>query len=208
MTNLILFDVNKYMDNLSFQSRIRLINRNEFRALMSREFASVDYPWTIKQTVYSQKVRTDGIYDCTAMAVKDKSNVLLFHICPTNNTNSNFKKLETEIIQKIIKTFNLDCLQGFILGSKEYNINSPRSLELFDMMEGVLKKLHIQYSKFKGGNYTNDIAYDSKKDEWVIGCDMLDLLSTPKEKNFDTPQNALSRIFDQVKLANSDRLSW
>ncbi len=55
MTNLILFDVNKYMDNLSFQSRIRLTNRNEFTALMSREFASVDYPWTIKQTVYSQK---------------------------------------------------------------------------------------------------------------------------------------------------------
>ncbi len=70
MTNLILFDVNKYMDNLSFQSRIRLTNRNEFTALMSREFCKCRLPVDNKTNRILSKVRTDGIYDCTAMGVK------------------------------------------------------------------------------------------------------------------------------------------
>ncbi len=207
MANLFLLCINVNMDNISFQSRIKIAGRADFRNLVNREFASVDYPWTIKQTALSQKARTDGIYDCTAMGVNDGEKVLLFHICPTETRNQNFKKLETEITEKIVNLLNLDCLKGFILGSKKYNINSPRSSELFDMMEGVLKKLHIQYSKFKGGDYTNDITYNSTKDEWLIGNELLDVIST-KEAQFKTPQKAVEKIFDQINIADCDELSW
>lgn len=208
MTNLILFSFNENMDNISFQSRIRLTNRYEFRNLVNREFEQVFYPWTMKETVCSKKARTDGIYDCTALGITDGIKVLLFHICPTVIKNQDFNKLETQITEKIINMMNLDYLQGFILGSKKYNINSPRSTELFDMIEGLLKKLHIQYSKFKGGNFNNNIAYDSTKDEWIIGSDFLNTISSPKESLFESPQNAAKRIFDQVKIADCDELTW
>lgn len=208
MTNLKLFRLNKNMDNISFQSRIRITNCDEFRRFAKKGFAQVNYPWSIKETVYSQKARTDGIYDCTALGITDGLKVLLLHICPTVSKNQDFNKLETQITEKIINMMNLDYLQGFILGSKKYNINSPRSTELFDMMEGLLKKLHIQYSKFKGGNYNNSIAYDSTKDEWIIGSDFLNTISSPKESLFETPQKAAKRIFDQVKIADCDELTW
>lgn len=196
------------MDNISFQSRIRLTNRSEFRKLVNREFAQVNYPWTIKETAYSQKVRTDGVYDCTVLGINDGLNALLFHICPTRNENKNFKQLETQITEKIINLLNLDYLQGFILGSKKNNVNSPRSSELFDMAEGLFKKLHINYSKFKGGTFTHNIAYDSTKDEWLIGSNFLDEKLQEKQRLFKTAQNAIQKIFDEVKIADFDELGW
>lgn len=207
MTNLILLCININMDNISFQSRIKLTSRAEFSKFVKREFTQVNYPWTIKETALSNKARTDGIYDCTAMGITDGDKVLLFHICPTDGRNQNFKKLETEITEKIKNLLNSDYLQGFILGSKKDNINSPLSSKLFDMMEGVLKNLNIQYSKFKGGDYTNDIAYNSTKDEWVIGNELLDFITT-KEAQFKTPQKAGEKIFQEVKIAACDELSW
>lgn len=196
------------MNNISFQSKIRITTQSEFRTLVNREFAKVDYPWTIKESVCAQKASTDGIYDCTTMGVTDGLKVLLFHICPTVSQNKNFKQLESQITENIINKMNLNCVQGFILGSKKNNIDSPRSDELFNIMEGLLKKLHIQFSKFKGGDYTNNIAYDSTKDEWIIGSNIFDLLNIPKKSILGTPYNAAKRIFEQVKIADCDELSW
>lgn len=207
MTNLILLCIIINMDNISFQSRIKLTSRAEFSKFVNREFAQVNYPWTIKQTALSNKARTDGVYDCTAMGITDGDKVLLLHICPTDSRNQNFKKLENKISESILSKLNPDYLQGFILGSKKDNINSPFSSKLFEIMEGILKKLNIPYSKFKGGNYTNDIAYNSTKDEWIIGNELLDVITT-KEAKFKTPQKAAEKIFDQIKIADCDELSW
>lgn len=207
MTKLFLFCINEDMDNISFQSRIRLTSLSEYRNLATHEFKNVYYPWTIKETACAPKTKTDGVYDCTALGITDGDKSLLFHICPTVKENQNFKKLEEQITQKIVNLLNLDYLQGFILGSKPYNINSPKSTPLFDMMEGILKKLHIEYSKFKGGNYTNSIAYDNTNDEWIIGSDLLEYISC-KEKLFKTPQKAAEKIFNEVKIADCDKLIW
>lgn len=208
MTNLNLFRLNKNMDNISFQSRIRITNCDEFRRFAKKGFAQVNYPWSIKETVYSQKARTDGIYDCTTLGITDGIKVLLFHICPTNPKNKNFKQVEAQITQKIKELMDTNSLQGFILGGKKYNINSPRSFELFEIMEGVLQKLHIKYSKFKGGDFTNNLAYNSTKDEWIIGSDLLNNILQSKENLFKTPDKAAAKIFEQIKLADCDELSW
>lgn len=208
MTNLNLFRLNKNMDNISFQSRIRITSCDEFRSLAKRGFAQVNYPWSIKETAYSTKARTDGICDCTALGITDGFKVLLFHICPTNPKNKNFKQVEAQVTQKIKDLMNPEYLQGFILGGKKYNINSPRSFELFEIIEGVLQKLHIEYSKFKGGDFVNNLAYNSTKDEWIIGTNFLDIISSPKGDLFETPQKAAERIFGQVKIADCDELTW
>lgn len=195
------------MDNISFQSQIRLVKRADFRNMVRQKFVSVDYPWTIKETAYSKKVRTDGVFDCTAMGVTDGDNVLLFHICPNISANKNSKKLETQIVEKILTLLNPDCLQGVIIGSKQYNINSPRSSELFNMMEKLLKKLNVQYSKFKGGDFENDIAYNAEKNEWIIGSSLFDNLSSYITL-FNKPESAAKKIFNEVKISKEDNLSW
>lgn len=196
------------MDNISFQSRIRLTSRNEYLKYVTRRFASVEYPWSIKQTALAQKARTDGIFDCTALGVTDGEKVLLFHICPTNPKNKNFEQIKNQIIQKIKDFMNPEYLQGLILGSKQNNIGSPKSPEMFNIMESILKELDIQYSKFKGGDFTNNLAYDSTKDEWIIGSEMFDILNTSPKTMFKTPDKAAAKIFDQIDIANCDELTW
>lgn len=207
MTNFILFELNKNMDNISFQSKIKIINRNEFRKIITPQFASVNYPWTLKESVCAQKARTEAVYDCTVFGVTDGEKVFLEHLCPTVKVNQNFSKIATHISEKIKNQLNSDNLQGFILGSKPYNINSPKSTPLFNMLENLLKKFNIEYSKFKGGVYTNNVAYDAIKDEWIIGSELLDPISL-KETIFKTPKNAALKIFDEIKIADCDNLSW
>lgn len=208
MANLNLFRLNKNMNNISFQSRIRITSCDEFNSLVNKEFKQVNYPWSIKETAYSPKARTDGVFDCTALGITDGSKVLLFHICPTNPKNKDFKLIAKKITENIKNLMNPEYLQGFILGGKEHNINSPRSFELFDIMEAVLKKLHIEYSKFKGGDFVNNVAYNSTNDEWIIGSNLLNTISSSKENLFRTPKNAVEKIFGDVKIADCDELTW
>ena len=196
------------MDNISFQSRIRLTDKTEYLKYVTREFTSVEYPWTVKQTALAQKARTDGIFDCTALGITDGEKVLLFHICPTNPKNKDFKQIKNQIIQKIKDLMNPEYLQGLILGSKQYNIGSPKSSELFNIIENLFKELHIQYSKFKGGDFTNNLAYNSTKDEWIIGSEFLDILNSSKETVFKNPDKVAAKIFDHVSIANCDELTW
>lgn len=207
MTNFIFFGFNKNMDNISFQSRIRITDRNGFRNIVNRQFAYVNYPWTLKEGVCAQKARTDAVYDCTVFGVTDGEKVLMEHLCPTVKDNQDFHKIAASITEKIKTHLNLNDLQGFILGSKPHNINSSKSTPLFDMLEELFIKLNIEYSKFKGGKYTNNVAYDSTKDEWIIGSELLDEIPS-KETLFKNPQKAAEKIFDEIKIANCDDLSW
>jgi len=195
------------MDSISFQSQIRLVKRADFRNMVDRNFVRVDSPWTIKETAYSKNARTDGVFDCTAMGVTDGDKVLLFHICPTNPKNKDFHKIAAQVSEKIKNLMNPEYLQGFIMGGKADNINSPRSSELFEILEDVLNKLNIQYSKFKGGDFENDVAYNSTKDEWIIGSSLFDNLNSYIDL-FKKPENAAKKIFNEVKISKDDELTW
>ena len=55
------------MNNISFKSRIRPVGNWEFQGLTSG-FAKkqyVNYPWTVKESVLSEKAITKNVYDCT-----------------------------------------------------------------------------------------------------------------------------------------------
>ena len=53
----------------------------------------VDYPWTIKESVFSNNAYTKNIADCTVCGITDGLKVLLIHLCPTNKENFNFNKV-------------------------------------------------------------------------------------------------------------------
>lgn len=192
------------MDNISFKSRIKLVQTEDFVKLtQNKNIKSVNYPWTIKESVKAPNALTTDIYDCTALGIvsKDDNNVLLMHISPNGTDYKKINKIETFISKKI----NLlsDNLTGFIIGSKKNNINSPTSTKMFDKLSGILDKYNIPYTKFKGGNYSNNIAYSSKDDTWLVANDVVDLSKNVYNKN---KKQILNFMFDEVKTAPNDNI--
>ena len=192
------------MDNISFKSRIKLVQTEDFaRLTQNKNMKSVNYPWTIKESVKAPNALTTDIYDCTALGIvsKDDNNVLLMHISPNGTDYKKINKIETFISQKI----NLlsDNLTGFIIGSKKNNINSPTSTKMFDKLAGILDKYNIPYTKFKGGNYSNNIAYSSKDDTWLVANDVVDLSKSVYNKN---KKQILNFMFDEIKTAPNDNI--
>ena len=192
------------MDNISFKSRIKLVQTEDFVKLtQNKNMKSVNYPWTIKESVKAPNALTTDIYDCTALGLvsKDNNNVLLMHISPNGTDYKKINKIETFISKKI----NLlsDNLTGFIIGSKKNNINSPTSTKMFDKLSGILDKYNIPYTKFKGGNYSNNIAYSSKDDTWLVANDVVDLSKNVYNKN---KKQILNFMFDEVKTAPNDNI--
>lgn len=192
------------MDNISFKSRIKLVQTEDFaRLTQNKNMKSVNYPWTIKESVKAPNALTTDIYDCTALGIvsKDDNNVLLMHISPKGTDYKKINKIETFISKKI----NLlsDNLTGFIIGSKKNNINSPTSTKMFDKLAGILDKYNIPYTKFKGGNYFNNIAYSSKDDTWLVANDVVDLSKSVYNKN---KKQILNFMFDEIKTAPNDNI--
>ena len=192
------------MDNISFKSRIKLVQTEDFaRLTKNKNMTSVNFPWTIKESVKAPNALTTDIYDCTALGIvsKDDNNVLLMHISPNGTDYKKINKIETFISKKI----NLlsDNLTGFIIGSKKNNINSPTSTKMFDKLAGILDKYNIPYTKFKGGNYSNNIAYSSKDDTWLVANDVVDLSKSVYNKN---KKQILNFMFDEIKTAPNDNI--
>lgn len=192
------------MDNISFQSRIRLTSMNAFnKEIHYGKKNYVNYPWTVKESVISDKAATTDIYDCTAAGFTDGSKVLMLHICPTEPRNNNLSKIEKFINEKIDP--NNPYLQGFILGSKNFNPNTPNSPKVFDFFLNIMNKLDIPFSYFRAGDYANNIAYSTLKDEWIIGSELLNAVD---KSIFKTPQKAIEKIFEESKISNFDELTW
>lgn len=188
------------MENkISFKSQIRLATPDEFRKIAGRIGCEkfVDYPWTIKQSVFSDSAYTKNVFDCTVCGITDGKNVLLTHICPTVIHNSNFSIIKDYIKSKI-NLKNPD-LQGFLLGSVN-DTKNPLSRTIFMNFANFLENCKIPYSKFKGSRIENNIAYCASKDEWVISNPKITL-----ETQKDT-KGLLNNIFEEIEICDLDTL--
>ncbi len=193
------------MDNISFQSRIKITDITSFnKEVRFPKKNYVNYPWTKKESVLADNAATTGVFDCTAAGLTDGIRVFLLHLCPTFEENKNFKNIENFIRKKI--DLSDSNLQGFILGSKNQNLDSPDSPLVFDFFEKFMQKFNIPYSSFRGGNFIHNIAYSSSKDEWVIGSSLLEHVD--KKTVFTSPEKACEKIFDKYKIAECDELYW
>lgn len=189
------------MDNISFTSRIKLVSNENFARLIPKGTKSVDFPWTISESVLGQSALTKDIYDCTSAGIVADGEVLLMHLSPNGGNYKTLNKVEKFITQKI-NLFSRN-IQGFLIGSKKNNINSPNSTKLFDKFEKLLNKHNIPYSKFKGGNYNNNIAYLGDKDTWLISNDVVDLTKSVYRND---KKQVTKFMFDDVKISDNDIL--
>lgn len=192
------------MNDISFKSAIRPVSPKQFNNIVSGygKERFVDFPWTIKESVLSQKVYTKGVEDCSFFGLTDGVKVLGMHICPTITENFDFTKIANFIKSKIdLKNI---YLQGFVLGGRRHSENNF-SFKLFDNFIKLLEENNIPYSKFKGSSNINDIAYDSITDEWIV--------STPLAENENIRQTISAKtlfenIFDEVSISKEDEAIW
>ena len=194
------------MSNISFQSRIKFVNKEDFKKIVSSHGKqnAVCYPWTVNESLVAKEAYTEGVFDCTVCGITDGLKVLLMHICPTRKENQDFSKI-TEFMKNKLDLFNSNK-HGFLLGSKDIKFLGEDSLILFDNFEKFFQENQISYSKIKGGMSINDVAYSSKKDEWLVSHDFYD--SKRCKRLFKTPLNYLKNKYDEVEISSLDKLSW
>lgn len=193
------------MDGISFQSIIRPVNREHFYKNISKHKIqqSVEYPWTVKESVLSNNANTTGVFDCTVLGLTDGIKVLLMHICPTRKENYYFSKIADYIKENI--DLKSSKLHGFLLGSKA-NLRDCSSELLFNNFEKFLKENNIKYSKLKGGPCTTNVAYSAEKDEWIISNEATE--NTELKKYYKTPLDFLKCCYADVKIADCDNVEW
>lgn len=193
------------MNNISFQSKIRPVNREQFyKSIYSHPMnASVEYPWTVKETVYATKANTTGVFDCTVLGLTDGIKVFLMHICPTRKENYYFSKIADYIKENI--DLKSSKLHGFLLGSKA-NLRDCSSELLFNNFEKFLKENNIIYSKFKGGPCNSNVAYSAEEDEWIISNEATE--NSQLKKYYETPLDFFKCCYADVKIADCDSVEW
>lgn len=192
------------MNNINFKSTIRPVSPQQFKNTVStygkKNF--IAYPWTIKESVISDRLYTSGVEDCSFFAITNGIKALGMHLCPTMEDNFVFSKIK-EFIEKNINLKDPN-LQGFILGGRRHSEDN-RSFRLYENLENFLKNNKIPYSKFKGGREPNDIAYNSTKDEFLISTVFAQ--SETLKKRYKT-DSFLEQIFDEVKISEEDEVCW
>ena len=189
------------MDNVSFKARIRPTTMKEFTEATADIYkrASVEYPWTAKETIKAAKAYTTDILDCTAGGIVDESdkNVVLFHICPTQPQNFNFEEIEKHIMSFVEE--GRGKLRGFLIGSQKIFKDSDI---LFKKLQKMLKNKKIPITIIKGTKEDKThILYDSKKDEWLISNFAINHKIHSGEKD---AKKILTDCFDEVKIAAGD----
>ena len=194
------------INGITFQSKIRPVNREQFNKIIStyEKHHFVDYPWTVKESVLSNKAYTKGVFDCTVCGITDRTKVLLLHICPTMKANQDF----SSIINFIKRTFDIKSpnMQGFLLGSKNLPYVGEKSLKMFDNFEKFFEQHKIPFSKIKGGRYANDVAYSCHTDEWIISHEKLANYSS--RSSYKNPANFIDMHYDEIKINELDEISW
>ena len=193
------------MDNITFTSRIRPVTRAEFSRVISSygDKNFVGYPWTLKESVLSNKAYTKDIADCSVCGITDGLKVLLIHLCPTEKINFQFNKVVDFIKEKF--DLNNPDLQAILIGGKPECTHGVDSYKLFGMFENFLDNSKIPYSKLKGGMGTKDVAYSASTDEWIIHNDAFKF---PERNIFKPVEKAMEETYNEVKIADCDELRW
>ena len=195
------------MDNISFKSRIRLVEPSEFVKIFrnSKYDKFVDYPYTIKESVKAKNAITTDVYDCTACGITDGQQVFLCHICPTVPANTNFELIKS-YIKRVIDITD-ENLQGFLLGSTENNPGSPNSSALFEKFVRFFEDNNIPFSQFKGclHGQSSNTAYFTGKDEWLISNE---LIKPDIKRVFESPLQAVKSLFEKVEISDFDEICW
>ena len=200
--------------SVTFTSRIRLVQRQEFDAYIkaNRLRAHVDCPWTADEILRAKRAYTTGVCDCSAGGITDVSGVVMFHLCPLDDNLKNWDHVVKTLEKKI--RLSGTKLRGLLLGSENYS----ESNELFGRLQEFMKKYNIPYSKFRLNKKFDgevDILFNSVNNEWritnpEIGIGVVlnqsSIRNMSKEGKSDALVNLAKRAFKDVEIDKGDVL--
>lgn len=190
---------------VNFTSDIRFVNRQTFEEAR-KSCVEVLEPWTFKEIIRATRAATSNILDCIAggVLVRSKENpkayeVVMFHINSVYDENKNPAALKKILEEKLD---GRKPVRALIIGGKDYR---DYSMQMFDMIEGVIKGFDIPYTKMRGDTKGRlcRIAYDGVQDEWLVSSSALDFDFF--ERNITPLISDIKGLFGQVKMASDNK---
>lgn len=186
------------MEKITFTSRLKPVKISEFGLIKSKIGSknSVDFPWTVNQTVKSKDVYTTNVIDCSSCLITDGQEAVLMHLTPDTEQNHAFSL----VLEKLRNLLDLKDpnLQAVLLGSK----NHKKSLDIYNKFKDLLKQLNIPFSELKNGKTPTSIAYQTSSDEVYITNNTIDKLL---KKNVNS-SDALQASFENLTIAKCDEI--
>lgn len=187
------------MDSISFTSKLKPLTLSEFGQIKSRIGSknSVDFPWTINQTVKAKDVYTTNVIDCSACLLTNGQEAVMLHLTPDIEVNHAFSLVLSFLRNKIdLADKNL---QAVLIGSK----NHKKSQDIYNKFKEMLKGLNIPFSEFKNGKTPTSIAYKTSSDEVYITNNTIDKLLKKNIKASDT----LNASFENLTISSCDEIA-
>lgn len=187
------------MTEICFTSRITAVSPNEFSGIAAKigNKFSVNYPWTINESVKAPNSYTKDIYDCSACLITDGQDALLMHLCPTTSQNNHSTNNILTYLRNKLKLTDPN-LQAVLIGSQK----NKNSLDVYDKLLELLKKLGIPVSELKSGKGATNIAYRSDTDEVYITNKAIE---KSLEKGLSSKDSLLS-CFEKVSISEYDEI--
>lgn len=186
------------MTEISFTSSIKPVPLKQFWNITTKigDKNSVDFPWTINQSVKAAEAYTTNICDCTVCGISNGQDVLMLHLTPDNSSNHNFYFIKQFIAQNI-KLGNPN-LQGILIGSKL----TKKSQDIYNKFSDFLNEMCIPFSELKVGKDRIHAAYSSLLDTWYISSLKIDNML----KKGKTSAEALNTTFQKTAISKTDEI--
>ena len=191
------------MNNISFKAKIIPTFPKEFVAKTMKNGAEnfVGRPWTLAESVTSNKAFTNEIIDCTAVGIKNKDKVKLFHL-----STENMDKFD-QITNDIQSSFDLKSpdTEVILVGAKPECTHGPDSYKFFNMFVDFFKKMGTSISVFKGGMGVKSLAHSPSSNAWLISSSNMPIMNTGI---YIAPQEVLKKMFNVVEISAKDQARW
>lgn len=186
------------MENLTFTSKLKPESMHNYQKIISKIGSqnSVDFPWSINQTIKARDVYTTNVIDCSACLITNGQEAVLMHLTPDIEQNHAFSL----VLERLRSLFDLKNphLQAVLIGSK----NNKKSNDIYSKFKELLHTLGIPFSELKNGKTPTSIAYSSLKDEVVISNNTIDKML----KKGYSPESTLNLAFEKIRIADCDEI--
>lgn len=191
------------MNNISFKAKIIPTFPRNF-AKTTAQFGAknfVGHPWTLAQSVVSNKAFTKTIMDCTAIGIKQKEKTELLHL-----STENIDKFK-QIVEHIKANFDLKSpdTEVILVGAKPECTHGPDSYKFFNMFVDFFTNNGTSLSIFKGGCGQKSVAHCPISNAWLISSTDMPRLDS---NVYISPIDILKKMFNEVRISPKDQVKW
>lgn len=186
------------MEKISFKSRIKPLTLAQYAKISGQITSkySVNYPWTLKESIKAKDVYTTNIADCTACLITDGNEAVLMHLSPDREINHAFSLVLNFLRAKLdLKNENL---QSVLFGSK----NTQKSQDIYNKFKALMQQLNIPCSELKNSKNKISVAYKTSNDTVFVTSETIDNMLKKGKNNEDVIKSG----FEKVSLADCDEI--